>query len=185
MKKIVIFASGSGSNFEAILNACKKRYINASVELLVCDKPNAFCLTRANNHDINTLVVSLKKCGSKEVFEEIIVNELDKINPDLICLAGYMKRIDKTILDKYQGKIINIHPALLPSFKGAHGIEDAFNYGCKMFGATVHFVNEEFDEGEIIMQRGFEYYGNDISEVEDRIHDIEHILYVEAINKIL
>lgn len=185
MKKIVVFASGSGSNFEAIQQAILNKKINAKIELVVCDKQKAFVLQRAINHNIESLYVNLKKCGSKEVYEQIIVDKLDEIKPDLICLAGYMKRIDKTILNKYEGKIINIHPALLPSFKGAHGISDAFNYGCRVFGVTVHYVNENFDEGKIIMQRAFEYNGSDINEVEEMIHKIEHVLYVESINKII
>ncbi len=185
MKKLVVFASGNGSNFEAIINACENSSIDASVSLLVCDKQNAYAITRAKDHNIETLVVSLKKAGSKEAYEKVIVDKLDEVNPDLICLAGYMKRCDETLLGKYEGKIINIHPALLPSFKGAHGILDAFNYGVKMYGVTVHYVNSEFDCGKIIMQRGFEYYGSDIDEIETKIHQIEHVLYIEAINLVL
>lgn len=96
-----------------------------------------------------------------------------------------MKIIGHTLLTKYDGKIINIHPALLPSFKGAHGIMEAFNYGVKVYGVTVHFVDGGMDSGKIIMQRAFEYYGDNIIEIETKIHEIEHTLYVEAINKIL
>ena len=94
-----------------------------------------------------------------------------------------MRYIGKVLLDNYEGKIINIHPALLPSFKGAHGIKDAFEYGVKVFGVTVHYVDSGVDSGKIIMQRGFEYYGSSIDEVETKIHEIEHVLYIEAINK--
>ena len=96
-----------------------------------------------------------------------------------------MRYIGKVLLDNYEGRIINIHPALLPSFKGAHGIQDAFNYGVKVFGVTVHYVDSGVDSGKIIMQRGFEYYGDDIEELETKIHDVEHVLYIEAINKFL
>ena len=96
-----------------------------------------------------------------------------------------MRYIGKVLLDSYEGRIINIHPALLPSFKGAHGIADAFNYGVKVFGVTVHYVDSGVDSGKIIMQRGFEYYGNDIDELEAKIHAVEHVLYIEAINKVL
>ena len=94
-----------------------------------------------------------------------------------------MRYIGKVLLDNYEGKIINIHPALLPSFKGAHGIKDAFEYGVKVFGVTVHYVDSGVDSGKIIMQRGFAYYGSSIDEVEAKIHEIEHVLYIEAINK--
>ncbi len=185
MKKIAIFASGSGSNFEAIVKAVEENKIKASVEILICDKKNAYVIERAKNHNIKTFVFSAKNYESKELYETEIVEILDSLQIDLVCLAGYMKIVGKVLLSSYEGKIINIHPALLPSFKGAHGILDAFNYGVKVFGVTVHYVNGGVDEGKIIMQRGFEYYGNDIEEVEEQIHKIEHVLYIEAINKLI
>jgi phosphoribosylglycinamide formyltransferase-1 len=96
-----------------------------------------------------------------------------------------MKIVGETLLNSYEGKIINIHPALLPSFKGAHGILDAFNYGVKVFGVTIHYVNSGIDEGKIISQKAFEYYGNDIEELETMIHKVEHELYPRTINELL
>ena len=184
MKNIAVFASGSGTNFEAIINAIEDGTIkDACCPILVCDKKDAFVLTRAKNHHVNTFVFNAKDYASKEEFETIIVNKLKELNVDLICLAGYMRYIGKVLLDNYEGKIINIHPALLPSFKGAHGIKDAFEYGVKVFGVTVHYVDSGVDSGKIIMQRGFAYYGSSIDEVEAKIHEIEHVLYIEAINK--
>ena len=186
MKNIAVFASGSGTNFEAIVNAVENGSIkDAKVVLMVCDKKDAFVITRAKNHNVEQFVFNAKDYKSKEEFETIIVNRLKELNVDLICLAGYMRYIGKVLLDNYEGRMINIHPALLPSFKGAHGILDAFNYGVKVFGVTVHYVDSGVDSGKIIMQRGFEYYGNDIDEVEAKIHEIEHVLYIEAINKVL
>lgn len=185
MKKLAVFASGSGTNFEAIVNACEKNEIDATVEILVCDKKDAYALTRAKNHNIKTFVFTAKDYPSKEAFETEIVKELKALDIDLICLAGYMRYIGSVLLEHYEGKMINIHPALLPSFKGAHGIKDAFDYGVKMFGVTVHYVDSGVDSGKIIMQRGFEYYGNDIDEVEKRIHEVEHELYSQAINMVL
>ncbi len=183
MKKIAVFASGSGTNYEAIVRACEEGKIDASVELLVCDKGNAYVLERAKNHNTKTFVFNAKDYESKEAFETVIVKMLDEAKIDLVCLAGYMRYIGNVLLSSYEGRIINIHPALLPSFKGAHGIRDAFEYGVKVFGVTVHYVDSGVDSGKIIMQRGFEYYGNNIDEVEEKIHAIEHVLYVEAINK--
>ena len=186
MKNIAVFASGSGTNFEAIVNAVENGLIkDARVLLMVCDKKDAFVITRAKNHNVEQFVFNAKDYKSKEEFETIIVNKLNELKIDLVCLAGYMRYIGKVLLDSYEGRIINIHPALLPSFKGAHGIEDAFNYGVKVFGVTVHYVDSGVDSGKIIMQRGFEYYGNDIEELEAKIHSVEHVLYVEAINKVL
>ena len=185
MKKLAVFASGSGTNYEAIVTACEEGKIDATVEILVCDKANAYVLERAKNHNTPTFVFNAKEYESKEAFETVIVEKLKALNIDLICLAGYMRYIGKVLLDNYEGKMINIHPALLPSFKGAHGIKDAFEFGVKVFGVTVHYVDSGVDSGKIIMQRGFEYYGNDIDEVETHIHEIEHVLYIEAINKVL
>ena len=185
MKNIVIFASGSGTNFEAIVQAVEKGIIkDAKVVLMVCDNKKAYVIERAKNHNIPSFVFKAKDYSSTEEYETIIVEKLKALNVDLICLAGYMRYIGKVLLDNYEGKMINIHPALLPSFKGAHGIQDAFDYGVKVFGVTVHYVESGVDSGKIMMQRGFEYYGNDVDEVEAHIHEIEHVLYVEAINKI-
>ena len=185
MKNIAIFASGSGTNFEAIVNAVENGAIKDSkVVLLVCDNKKAYVIERAKNHNIPSFVFKAKDYSSKEEFETIIVEKLKALNVDLICLAGYMRYIGTVLLNNYEGKMINIHPALLPSFKGAHGIQDAFDYGVKVFGVTVHYVDSGVDSGKIIMQRGFEYYGNDVDEVEAHIHEIEHVLYVEAINKL-
>lgn len=185
MKNIAIFASGSGTNFEAIVNAVENGIIkDAKVVLMVCDNKKAYVIERAKNHNVPSFVFRAKDYASKEEFETEIVEKLKELKVDLICLAGYMRYIGKVLLDNYEGKMINIHPALLPSFKGAHGIQDAFDYGVKVFGVTVHYVDSGVDSGKIIMQRGFEYYGNDIDEVEAHIHEIEHVLYVEAINKI-
>jgi phosphoribosylglycinamide formyltransferase-1 len=185
MKKLAVFASGSGTNYEAIVTACEEGKIDAEVVLLVCDKEGAYVLERAKNHRTPTFLFNAHDYKKKEDFENIIVSKLDALGVDLVCLAGYMRYIGTTLLASYEGKIINIHPALLPSFKGAHGIKDAFDYGVKMFGVTVHYVDSGVDSGKIIMQRGFEYYGNDVDEVEAHIHEIEHVLYIEAINKVL
>ena len=96
-----------------------------------------------------------------------------------------MKIIEHVLLDAYPNKIINIHPALLPSFKGAHGIQDAFDYGCKVFGVTIHYVSEELDGGKIIAQKAFEYYGSDVDELESKIHAVEHELYPSTIEKLI
>ena len=185
MKRIAIFASGSGTNFEALIENCENGNINAKVVLMVCDKKDAYVITRAKNHNVETLVFKPKDYESKEAYESMIVDRLNELNVDLICLAGYMRICGKVLLDSYEGKIINIHPALLPSFKGAHGILDAYNYGVKVFGVTVHYVDSGMDSGKIIAQRSFDYVeGETVDEVEAHIHDIEHVLYPEAVKKL-
>ena len=185
MKNLAIFASGSGTNFEAIAQACADGVIDARVALMVCDKPGAAVVGRAERFGVESFVFTPRSYASKADYEKEIVSRLAAAKVDLVCLAGYMRIVGDVLLEAYGGRIINIHPALLPSFKGAHGIRDAFEYGVKVFGVTIHYVDATLDGGRVIAQRGFEYYGDDIDEVEARIHAIEHQLYPETINKLL
>lgn len=185
MKKLAVFASGSGTNYEAIAEACQNGVIDAEIVLLVCDKPGAFVLERAKKYNTPTFVFSPKNYASKADFETEIADKMDKLGVDLVCLAGYMRIIGDVLLARYAGKIINIHPALLPAFKGAHAVEDAVAYGVKVFGITIHWVDQTLDGGKIIAQRAFDYDGNDAAEVHRLGQVIEHQLYVETINKLL
>ena len=185
MKNIAIFASGSGSNFEALALACENGKISAKIALLVCDNKNAFVLQRAKNHNIPIFLFNAKNYASKNEYETEILSELTKNQIDIICLAGYMRIVGETLLNAFPQKILNIHPALLPSFKGANAIEDAFNFGVKVFGVTVHLIDNTIDGGTIIAQRAFEYHGSDRAEVEQKIHAIEHELFPQAVQKII
>lgn len=186
MKKIAVFASGNGSNFEAIAEAVEQgRIPDCEIALCVCDKPGAYVLNRARNHNIPTCEFNPKDFKKKSEYEGMLLQLLEQLEIDLICLAGYMRIVGKTLLEGYERRIINIHPALLPSFPGAHGIRDAFDYGVKVFGVTIHYVNETVDGGAIIDQRALHYDGNDIDELETQIHRIEHQLYPEVIAKLL
>ncbi|MGM9969204.1 MAG: phosphoribosylglycinamide formyltransferase [Anaeroplasma sp.] len=186
MKRIAIFASGSGTNFEALVEACNSGLIDAKVVLMVCDRKKAYVIERAKKYNVPSFVFSAKDYSSKEEYEELLVEKLEEYKVDLICLAGYMRICGYVLLRKYEGKIINIHPALLPAFKGAHGIEDAYNYGVKVFGVTIHYVDSGMDSGKIIAQRAFEYTeGDSLAEVEEKIHAIEHELYPEVVAKLV
>ena len=182
MKRIAVFASGSGTNFEALVN---ESYRNGKIVLLVCDKPQAYVIERAKNHNIPYAIFELKKFENKAKYEEAIVNKLNEEKIDLVLLAGYMKIVDETLLNAYEGRIINIHPALLPSFKGAHGIADAYNYGVKIMGVTIHYVNKEVDGGKIIAQDCFHLNGDTLDEAEEKIHAIEHKLFPDTLKKLL
>lgn len=185
-RKIAIFASGSGSNFEAIVQAVEAGAIpDCEVALCVCDKPGAYVLERAANHGIPTLAFRPKEFESKRDFEKMIADRLDEAGVELVCLAGYMRIVGEELLSRYGSRMINIHPALLPAFPGAHAIRDAFEYGVKVTGVTIHYVNEEVDGGKIIAQRAVAYDGNDIDELETMIHKVEHELFPEVIAKIL
>ncbi|MBP5571201.1 MAG: phosphoribosylglycinamide formyltransferase [Bacteroidales bacterium] len=186
MKHLAVFASGTGTNFEAIASACADgRIPGASVELMVCDKPGAAVIEKAARYGVETFVFSPKDYASKADFEAEIVRRLDEKGIDLICLAGYMRIVGEVLLKAYGGKIINIHPSLLPAFKGAHAVEQAVAYGVKVYGISIHWVDEQLDGGKIIAQRAFPYEGSDPEEVHRIGQKIEHELYIETINKIL
>ena len=185
MKKLAVFASGTGSNFEAIADACANGRLDAGVVLMVCDKPGAPVVAKAEARGIPTFVFSPKEYPSKEAFETEIAGLMDAAQVDLVCLAGYMRIVGDVLLKAYEGRIINIHPSLLPAFKGAHAVEDALAYGVKVLGVTIHYVNSDLDGGRIIAQKAYEYDGDDAEEAHRLGHEIEHKLYVETIAKLL
>lgn len=184
-KKIAIFASGSGTNFEAIAQACLKNRINADVALCVCDHPGAFVTERAKRLNIPVLELRAKSFPTKEDYEKTILDELKNKSVEFICLAGYMRIIGNVLLDTYKGRIVNIHPSLLPAFPGVDAIGQALNYGVKVFGVTVHFVDETLDGGKIISQAAIPYDGDDREELESMIHAREHALYVSTLRSLL
>ena len=184
-KKIAVFASGSGTNFEAIAKACIKGRINAEVALCVCDHPGAFVTERAKRLNIPVLELRPKSFESKEEYEKEILKELNRLNVELIALAGYMRIIGATLLDAYTNKIINIHPSLLPAFPGVDAIGQALAYGVKIFGVTVHYVDQTLDGGKIISQAAIPYDGNDRDELEAMVHAREHALYVATLGSLV
>jgi len=180
--KIAIFCSGNGSNFQAIVDSIGSGTIKAEVALMVCDNPQGFCLHRAEKEGVKTLLLERKNFKTKDEFENTLIKNLAKENIELICLAGYMRILGLKLVQKYKNRILNIHPALLPSFKGACGIKDALRYGVKVTGVTVHFVDEKMDHGPIILQKTLEVKKDDTEEsLACRIHKIEHELYPQAI----
>jgi phosphoribosylglycinamide formyltransferase-1 len=185
MKKIGIFASGTGSNFQAIAKACKDGIINAQVSLLVCDKPQAGVISKAKSLDIEVFTFSAKEFDSKVAYEEECLTQLKKHQVELILLAGYMRIVGNTLLEAYPNKIINIHPSLLPDFPGINSIERAFNSGAKKTGVTVHYVDSGIDTGPIIAQRTVDIDdGDTLDSLEEKIHKVEHELYVEVLKDI-
>lgn len=185
MTGIAVFASGNGGNFEAIVDAYRRGELTGHPVVCVCDIPGAFVIERAHRLGVPLIVASPKDFPDKAAYEAFLAGELEAFGIGLICLAGYMRIIGPTLLGRYEGKIINIHPSLLPAFKGAHAIRDAFEYGVKVYGVTVHYVDETLDGGRIIAQEAFPYDGRDIDELEERIHAVEHRLYPSAINLVL
>jgi len=186
MKKIAVFASGFGSNFQAIIEAVNQKVLNADIALLVSDNPSCKAVERASAHGIDAFTFCAKDYAGKAAYEQAILTELKNRQIDYIVLAGYMRIIGKTLLEAYPMRIINLHPALLPSFPGAHGIADAYNYGVKVFGITIHFVDEGVDTGKIIDQFSFHIEeGDTLETVETKIHQLEHRHFPETINKVI
>ncbi len=185
MKRIAIFGSGNGTNFEAIATACLEgRAGDVVVALMVCDRPGAPIVQRAERLGVATLSLSPKDFASKSDYEAHIIERLQNEDISLVCLAGYMRIVGPTLLGAYEGRIINVHPSLLPAFKGAHAIEQALAYGVKIFGVSIHYVSEELDGGSIIDQRAFRYEGDSVEELEELVHEVEHPLYIECIKKL-
>ncbi|MDP3732856.1 MAG: phosphoribosylglycinamide formyltransferase [Candidatus Omnitrophota bacterium] len=179
---IAVFVSGRGSNFSAIAKAVKRGKIKASLSLLVCDNPKAGAIGRAKRAGIKIALVKQEDFTGKKDFEAKIIEHLEKNKIDLIVLAGFMRLLGPELVSKYSGRILNIHPALLPSFKGTEAIKDAFDYGVKVTGVTVHFVDEKIDHGPVILHKAVQIEEDDTLEsLETKIHKIEHCLYPEAI----
>ena len=183
--RIAIFASGNGSNFEAIADACIKGRIKAEVALCVCDHPGAYVVERAKRKGIKVVEFKPRSFASKSLYENAVLQELNNEKIDWICLAGYMRIIGETLLNAFPERIINIHPSLLPSFPGVDAIGQALNYGVKVFGVTIHYVDQTLDGGKIISQVAIPYLGDDREELENIIHANEHALYVETLKNLV
>ncbi|SDT07195.1 phosphoribosylglycinamide formyltransferase-1 [Paenibacillaceae bacterium GAS479] len=183
--RIAVFASGQGSNFQALADAAVQEKLGGSIELLVCDKPVAPVVERARRAGIDAWVFNPKDYASREAYETDILAELQRRGVGLIVLAGYMRILTPVLVEAYVGRMINIHPSLLPAFPGMNAIRQALEHGVKVTGVTIHFVDGGLDSGPIIAQRTL-----DISEGEteamlaDRIHAAENVLYPWAVRAI-
>ncbi|WP_281659084.1 phosphoribosylglycinamide formyltransferase [Halobacillus sp. Cin3] len=186
MKQLAIFASGTGSNFDAIVKAIEEGKLDARVALLVCDRVGAAVIEKAQNHEIDTVVYTPKLFPDKSAYEEAILHDLRSRQVEWIVLAGYMRLIGPTLLAPYEGRIMNIHPSLLPAFPGKDAIRQALDKQVKVTGVTVHFVDDGMDTGPIIAQEPVPIYDHDSREdVHRRIQTVEHRLYPEVIQSLL
>ena len=176
--KIGVLVSGSGTNLQAIIDEIDAGKLDVEVVLVVSSRPDAFGITRAENAGIATLVMNREKYADREVADQEIVDALTAAGAEYVVMAGYMRMVTPVMLRAFPNRVINLHPALLPSFKGAHAIQDAFDAGVKVTGVTVHFANEEYDKGPIIAQRAVPVLETDtLDTLEARIHEAEHELY--------
>ena len=182
MKKIVVLISGGGSNLEAIAKACQIGNIPASIELVISNQPNVKGLDRAKKFHLMSKVIEHQKFNSRDKFDQALLNQILPIEPDLVVLAGFMRILSKDFTDALSGKLINIHPSLLPNYPGLNTHKQAIENGDLMHGISVHYVNNELDGGPIITQGALKI---DPSQSErkliNRIHKIEHMIYPKVI----
>ena len=183
MLKIGFLASGRGSNFQAIVDALASgRIKDAEAALLVTDKPDAYAIKRAEKQGIECLYMDPKTYETSGAYYEAIAGEMASRGVGLVVLAGFMRIVGKPLLDRYPMKVMNIHPALLPSFPGLHGHADALDYGVKVSGCTVHFVDEGMDTGPVIIQAAVPLYDDDTEDtLSERILKQEHRIFPEAV----
>lgn len=174
--------SGSGTNLQAIMDAAKSGSIDAAVRVVISDTPGAYALERAKSGQVPALLIERKSFASRNEFESAIVAALNEHDVELICLAGYMRIVGPTLLSSFPNRTLNIHPALLPAFPGLEGQRQAFEYGVKISGCTVHFLDAKVDHGPIICQAAVKVQEDDTVEtLRQRILKEEHRLYPQAI----
>jgi len=183
--RIGVLISGSGTNLQAIIDACEAGQLDAHIALVISSHESARGLERAAKHGIDGLFIDRSSFDSAKEYNARIRRELVERNVDLVVMAGYMRLLGKEVLDTFPNRVVNLHPALLPSFAGAHGIKDAFDYGVKVTGVTVHYANEVFDDGPIIAQEPIVIAEDDTLEsLEAKIHEVEHRIFPAALQLI-
>ena len=179
---IAVLASGRGTNLQALIDAVEEGRIKARIALVVSDVEGAFALERAARHGIESQILYPKQFPNRASFEQEMVRVLRSRQVDLICLAGFMRLLGSTLIENFRGRIMNIHPALLPAFPGLHGQRQSLEYGVKLSGCTVHFVDEGVDTGPIIIQAAVPVFSGDTEEsLSARILQQEHRIYPLAV----
>lgn len=184
--KVGVLLSGSGTNLQAIIDAIANDGLPVEVVACVSSRPDAYGIERARAAGIPVTALSRDVyAAGAEVADARIVDALRQAGAEYVVMAGYMRKVTPVVLDAFPDRVLNLHPALLPAFKGAHAIRDAFDAGVKVTGVTVHLANEDYDRGPIIAQRAVEVREDDTLEsLEARIHEVEHVLYPEVLRLI-
>lgn len=181
-QKLGVLCSGRGTDLQSIMDAINNGEVAADIAVVLTDKPDAFALERAASAGIKAVCVNRKQFDGRESFEQALVRELQAAGVTLVVLAGFMRILTPYFVRQYAGRIMNIHPALLPSFPGAHAHQDVLAYGVKISGCTVHFVDEGTDSGPIILQAAVPVLDGDTEEaLGARVLEQEHIIYPRAI----
>ncbi|MDP9582380.1 UNVERIFIED_ORG: phosphoribosylglycinamide formyltransferase-1 [Burkholderia contaminans] len=182
MKKLVILISGRGSNMEAIVRACAQERWPAQVAAVIANRPDAAGLAFAASHGVATAVVDHRSFDGRDSFDAALAAEIDRFAPDLVVLAGFMRILTPDFVRRYEGRLLNIHPSLLPSFKGIHTHQQALDAGVALHGASVHFVIPELDSGAIVAQGAVPVRaGDDAAALARRVLTVEHVLYPRAV----
>ena len=184
--RIAVFCSGGGSNFEALAEAVKRGRLKAEIALMVCDNPKAFAIRRAAKRGIPVVVVSPRLFASRSEYEKFILRILKNQKVGYVVLAGFMRILTPDFIRAYRNRVLNVHPSLLPAFKGAHAIRDAFEAKAKVTGVTIHVVTAKLDSGPILAQKKIRISGKDsLRSLEEKIHREEHKLYPHVIGKFI
>ncbi len=186
LTNIAVLASGKGTNFAALALGVRRKKLPAKIKLLITDKRNALARKKAKNLGIKDIFINPKEFKSRLTYERRIVKLLKQEKVELVLLAGYMRILSPFFINCFKQKILNIHPALLPAFRGTDAIGRAFRYGCKITGVTVHFVDSQVDQGPVILQEAIKITpGMNQERLEAKIHCLEHKLYPQALKLIL
>lgn len=181
-RRVAVLISGNGTNLQALIDAAKAAGFPAEISVVISNKAEAYGLTRAKNAGIPALFVDHKAHASREAFDAALHGILEQYNIDIVCLAGFMRLLSAAFVNRWQGKMLNIHPSLLPAFKGAHAVRDALAAGAKETGCTVHLVTEEVDSGPALLQAKVPILPGDTEEtLLERIHAEEHRIYPLAL----
>ncbi len=183
--KIGVLISGSGTNLKAIIDAIADEGLPVEIVHVISSRPDAYGIERAKAAGISVTALNRDVYADAQAADERIVDEMQSAGAEYLAMAGYMRKVTPVVLDAFPDKVLNLHPALLPSFKGAHAIEEAFNAGVKVTGVTVHLANEDYDKGPIVAQRAVIVREEDtLDTLEARIHEVEHMLYPEVLRAI-
>lgn len=183
--KIGVLLSGSGTNLQAIIDEVRDAALPVDIVKVVSSRPDAYGIERAQQAGIPVVVLNRQIYADPQAADQMIVDELRAAGAEYVAMAGYMRKLTPVVLDAFPDRVLNLHPALLPSFKGAHAIQDAFAAGVKVTGVTVHFANEDYDKGPIVAQEPVRIEeGMTLDELEAAIHAVEHVLYPRVLRQL-
>ncbi len=182
MLRVGVLASGEGTNFQALSDACAVGYAEAEIAAVLTDRSDAGVLRRAARAGVPATFVDPREAASREDYDRILLKHLEEDGVDLVCGAGFLRILSSGFVQAYEGRILNIHPSLLPAFPGLHAVRQAWEWGVKVTGVTVHVIDTELDHGPIVLQRAVDVRPDDTLEtLERRIHRTEYVLYPEAL----